>query len=152
MGVASKHRLSASTLLPKPVSVRIGMNFGNDEEDEVSSVTTATPKPKNSRSRPSIAPTTPALDIVSKTVGTVIRNGMTTVHETSVLRTTINGQIGHAVVSTSRVFQVRYSDLVIILYDRILNHITINSITKSKIQVSCFSISLEIARKKLLYH
>ena len=43
--------------------------------------------------------------LVSKTTGTRIMNGMTTVHETSTIGTTIDGQYAHFVQSTSRVFQ-----------------------------------------------
>nr|CAG4641464.1 EOG090X017N [Eurycercus lamellatus] len=43
--------------------------------------------------------------LISKTVGTRIQDGVTTVHETSVIATTIDGQYAHFVSSTSRVFQ-----------------------------------------------
>ena len=43
--------------------------------------------------------------LVSKTVGTRIQNGMTTIHETSIIGTTIEGQYAHFVQSTSTVFQ-----------------------------------------------
>ena len=76
------------------------MNF----EDKPAPAPTVTGRPKTIRPEPSKTESQ-SLDVVSKTASTTIKNGMTTVYETSVLRTTINGAVGHAVISTSRVFQ-----------------------------------------------
>nr|CAG4650742.1 EOG090X017N [Simocephalus serrulatus]SVE94076.1 EOG090X017N [Simocephalus serrulatus] len=70
--------------LPKQVEVRMELNMAS----------------------PTVKSSLPAgQSLVSKTVGTRIQNGMTTIHETSVIGTTIDGQYAHFVQSTSTVFQ-----------------------------------------------
>lgn len=61
------------------------------------------PPTKKSSSVANLLP--PGQSLVSKTVGTRIQNGLTTIHETSVIGTTIDGQYAHFVQSTSTVFQ-----------------------------------------------
>ncbi|XP_057381160.1 uncharacterized protein LOC130703734 [Daphnia carinata] len=78
-----------SRFLPKQVEVRMEMNMS--------------PPAKRSSSVASVLP--PGQSLVSKTVGTRIQNGLTTIHETSVIGTTIDGQYAHFVQSTSTVFQ-----------------------------------------------
>nr|SVE73392.1 EOG090X017N [Daphnia atkinsoni] len=78
-----------SRFLPKQVEVRMEMNMA--------------PPTKKSSSVANLLPAGQSL--VSKTVGTRIQNGLTTIHETSVIGTTIDGQYAHFVQSTSTVFQ-----------------------------------------------
>nr|SVE75591.1 EOG090X017N [Daphnia hispanica] len=78
-----------SRFLPKQVEVRMEMNMS--------------PPAKKSSSLPNTLPLGQSL--VSRTVGTRIQNGLTTIHETSVIGTTIDGQYAHFVQSTSTVFQ-----------------------------------------------
>nr|CAG4643020.1 EOG090X017N [Ilyocryptus agilis] len=79
---------SSSKTLPKYVEVRAEVNM-EPEADQSKRRTTSTTRST----------------IVSKTTGTRIQNGITTVHETSVIGTTIDGQFAHFVQSTSRVFR-----------------------------------------------
>lgn len=72
--------------LPQQVEVRMEVNMANKAD-------------KKSASMP------PGQSVVSKTTGTRIQNGYTTVHETSVIATTIDGQYAHFVQSTSTVFR-----------------------------------------------
>jgi hypothetical protein len=78
-----------SRFLPKQVEVRMEVNLS--------------PPTKKSTSTTVALP--PGQSLVSKTVGTRIQNGLTTIHETSVIGTTIDGQYAHFVQSTSTVFQ-----------------------------------------------
>nr|SVE74021.1 EOG090X017N [Daphnia barbata] len=78
-----------SRFLPKQVEVRMEMNLS--------------PPAKQSSSVANVLP--PGQSLVSKTTGTRIQNGLTTIHETSVIGTTIDGQYAHFVQSTSTVFQ-----------------------------------------------
>nr|SVE88474.1 EOG090X017N [Daphnia sinensis] len=78
-----------SRFLPKQVEVRMEMNMS--------------PPAKRSSSVANVLP--PGQSLVSRTVGTRIQNGLTTIHETSVIGTTIDGQYAHFVQSTSTVFQ-----------------------------------------------
>ena len=79
-----------SKFLPKQVEVRMEMKMSPSG------------RPSTERSS-SLLP--PGQSLVSKTVGTRIQNGLTTIHETSVIGTTIDGQYAHFVQSTSTVFQ-----------------------------------------------
>nr|CAG4649097.1 EOG090X017N [Scapholeberis mucronata]SVE93454.1 EOG090X017N [Scapholeberis mucronata] len=95
------------------VSSRVDIRIGGLPKVSGSSNNKATPKPIEVRMEMNLSPakpsTSPALpagqSLVSKTVGTRIQNGMTTIHETSVIGTTIDGQYAHFVQSTSTVFQ-----------------------------------------------
>lgn len=78
-----------SRFLPKQVEVRMEMNMS--------------PPTKQTSSAANVLP--PGQSLVSRTVGTRIQNGLTTIHETSVIGTTIDGQYAHFVQSTSTVFQ-----------------------------------------------
>lgn len=76
---------------------------------------TSVPKQVEVRTEMKLAPETEQIEperkmpsgqsLVSKTVGTRVQDGMTTIHETSVIGTTIDGQYAHFVQSTSRIFQ-----------------------------------------------
>nr|CAG4640634.1 EOG090X017N [Eulimnadia texana] len=82
----SKAKVSEATGIPKPIELRMQLNVQSKQDDrlQADSVSHA---------------------IVSKTSATMIRNGLTTVHETSVVGTTINGQYTRVTLSTSNVFQ-----------------------------------------------
>nr|CAG4639792.1 EOG090X017N [Daphnia pulex]SVE84707.1 EOG090X017N [Daphnia pulex] len=82
---------AGSRFLPKQVEVRMEVNLS--------------PPTKKSATTTTAASLPAGQSLVSKTVGTRIQNGMTTIHETSVIGTTIDGQYAHFVQSTSTVFQ-----------------------------------------------
>ena len=78
------------------MEVRTEVKLANEDEDH---------QQENSKRRKESNGMQPGQSLVSKSVGTRIQNGMTTVHETSIIGTTIDGQYAHFVQSTSRVFQ-----------------------------------------------
>lgn len=82
-----------SSTVPKQVEVRTEMKLAQEQD----------PKPVEAEPPKKKMPA--GQTIVSKTTGTRIQNGMTTVHETSTIGTTIDGQYAHFVQSTSRIFQ-----------------------------------------------
>ena len=79
-------------LVPKQVEVRTEMKLAQEDENQ---------QQEKRRKEPML----PGQSLVSKSVGTRIQNGMTTIHETSIIGTTIDGQYAHFVQSTSRIFQ-----------------------------------------------
>lgn len=72
--------------LPKEVKVRMSMKISPDS----SSTSAASQIPSGQT-------------LISSTTGTLIKNGVTTIHETSVIGTTIEGQYAQFVKSTSRI-------------------------------------------------
>ena len=78
-----------SVKLPKDVEVRTSMKIAPDSS---SSVPVASQMPDGQT-------------LISSTTGTLVKNGVTTVYETSVIGTTIEGQYAQFVKSTSRVLE-----------------------------------------------
>nr|SVE76843.1 EOG090X017N [Daphnia lumholtzi]SVE77439.1 EOG090X017N [Daphnia lumholtzi]SVE78069.1 EOG090X017N [Daphnia lumholtzi]SVE78697.1 EOG090X017N [Daphnia lumholtzi] len=85
------------------VSSRVDIHIGGLPKVEVRMEMNMSPPAKRSSSVANVLP--PGQSLVSRTVGTRIQNGLTTIHETSVIGTTIDGQYAHFVQSTSTVFQ-----------------------------------------------
>jgi len=90
-GVAKKGVSRDGTKVPNDVEVRTAMKV-------LSSAQTSTPLAVG-RKMPN------GQTLISSSTGTLIKNGVTTVHETSVIGTTIEGQYAQFVKSTSHVFR-----------------------------------------------
>jgi len=72
--------------LPKEVEVRMSMKISSDSSES-----------------PAASQIPDGQTLISSTTGTLIKNGVTTLHETSVIGTTIEGHYAQFVKSTSRV-------------------------------------------------
>jgi len=83
-----------SAIPHKEVGVRMEVKVAPEEDPE---------ELEDNKKAASVMPVGQSL--VSKTVGTRIQDGLTTIHETSIIGTTIDGQFAHFVQSTSRIFQ-----------------------------------------------
>nr|CAG4638253.1 EOG090X017N [Cyclestheria hislopi] len=90
----SKPGLSTNHALPKQVEVRMELNVNSKTENRNRAILPS--KTENIAN---------GKTIITKTSSTIIRNGLTTIHETSVFGTTINGKSAQIVHTTSQVFR-----------------------------------------------
>nr|CAG4646043.1 EOG090X017N [Macrothrix elegans] len=96
IGGSSKAANPANKAIPNQVEVKTEMRLSPEMERFAAA---------GESKRKAAANMPPGQSLVSKTVGTRIHNGMTTVHETSVIATTIDGQYAHFVQSSSTIFR-----------------------------------------------
>nr|CAG4644572.1 EOG090X017N [Leptodora kindtii] len=87
-----KSRTTQSQALPTPIEVSAQVDLSGQSKSD---------KPSLLQPSPSVHPS----DIISKTASTLIKDGLTTVHETTIIATTIKGRYAHLVQTTSRVFK-----------------------------------------------